>query len=764
MCLTEIILSLTVQIQCCAHAIESNRFHLSSQFTSEDDRLLAEYGDYLKERHLQVHIAASTNRFLPSPTRKIFKLAIIKKERIQRGKIDDEFIRKTIKGQVDDILLEKSPIELENIFMNIEGERKVVLVDGAPGSGKSTMTVHICQKWGKGELFQEFTIVILVQLRDPRVQRAKSIADLLPCRNDEMAQNVASAITAKDGRGILWVMDGWDELPAHLRQESFLRDMIIPSSNSPISLSSVIVTSRPISSGDLIELVSSRIEVLGFTLEEQRKYFTKCLKGDTKAVNDLIERLNENPAIEGSCYLPLNASIVAHLYLSDGSLPTTTHGLFSSLAQHILSRYSCERLGGTQEQIHVLSLDNLPQKIRLAYYEMCKIAFAGTKENKVTFSHSDLEAVKQSTIICDMGLLQATPSLISDGKTVYYHFIHLSIQEYLSALYIARLPASEQISTFNSLFGDSRFSAVFQFYSAITKLCISRPFLSMLPQWLIPQSVTVHMRDLIGRMIQQRNKPLLVSLLHCLVEAQDPSLCQFVIEQLKNGIFMLDLSHTSLTPVDCLAIGYFISTGSTKTAKIERTIGIPTDIPDIGEDVNLTNCSLGDAHIKSLMRSISRNIKPHSKVNTFKMHLANNDIHEEGASHIADILNSTRVVSELFLYNNPIGDKGLQTIFNALKQNKTLIRLNITDCGMNDTGVDSLADALRSNNTLKELYFCGNKGIINKRLPHLTAVLSSSSALVNLWVPNHTDIHYVSRTISAARERNGLATIQVLCR
>ena len=413
-----------------------------TQFTLEEDRLLAEYGGYLKKRHLQVHITASTNKFLPSPTQTIFKLAIFKKERMQRGKIDDEFVRKTIKGQVDDILLEKSPIELENIFMNIEGDRKVVLVDGAPGSGKSTMTIHICQRWGKGELFQEFTIVILVQLRDPAVQRAKSIVDLLPCRNDEMAQTVASAITANDGRGILWVMDGWDELPAQLRQESFLRDIIIPSTKSPITLSSVIVTSRSISSGDLIEWVSYRIEVLGFTLEEQRQYFTECLKGDTKAVDDLMEKISENPAIEGSCYLPLNASIVAHLYLSDGSLPTTVHGIFSSLAQHILSRYTCKRLGNTQEQSRVLSLDNLPLELRGALNEMCKIAFTGTRENKVTFSHSDLEAVKKSTIICEMGLLQATPSIISDGKVVYYHFIHLSIQEYLSALYIARLPAS----------------------------------------------------------------------------------------------------------------------------------------------------------------------------------------------------------------------------------------------------------------------------------------------------------------------------------
>ena len=129
---------------------------------------------------MQVHISVTSNKWLPSPTQKFINLAIIKKERIQRGKIDKDFVQKSIRGQIDDILLEKSPIKLEEIFSKIEGERKVILIDGAPGSGKTSLTVHVCQRWSRGELFEEFTVVILVQLRDPAVQSAKSIADLLP--------------------------------------------------------------------------------------------------------------------------------------------------------------------------------------------------------------------------------------------------------------------------------------------------------------------------------------------------------------------------------------------------------------------------------------------------------------------------------------------------------------------------------------------------------------------------------------------------------
>ena len=655
---------------------------------------------------------------------------------------------------MDDILLKKSPIELEKLFENIEGERKVILIDGAPGSGKSTLTVHIRQRWSRGELFQEFTIVILVQLRDPAVQSAQNIADLIPCPDIESAQEVASAIKANLGRGILWVMDGWDELPSHLREKSLLRDMITPSLHSPITQSSVILTSRPVSSGELSELVSSRIEVLGFTWEEQRQYFTECLKGDTKAVDTLMERLRENPAIEGSCYLPLNASIVAHLYLSDGSLPRTIHGIFSSLIHHCLSHYLCQRLGKIQEEARLTSLDRLPQELQAPFDQLCELAFTGISQNRVTFSQSDLEAVKDSAVVCEVGLLQATPSILSDGRTVYYNFLHLSIQEMLSAVYISRMPASEQISTFNSLFSDSRFSAVFRFYAAITKLRTSRPFLSKLPHWLCP--VPAGVRDLLRKIIKKQKsvqyyqpKTLLVSLLHCLYEAQDPSLCQFVMEQLGNE---LELRGTSLTPVDSIAIGYFLSSVSVTTSNAKEFI------------VDLYNCSLGDAGTKTLMQSICRSIDPHSTVNThLNMALWRNEIHEEGASHIAELLNSTSIVSTLWLNGNPIGDKGLQTIFDALKQNKTLKLLGVSNCDMTDTGVASLADALHTNNTLEILRIHDNEAITENGLimTCLVEAVSRNSGLKRLDIPKHLGMNKVRKTINEARRRNGLPDIGV---
>ena len=265
------------------------------------------------------------------------------------------------------------------------------------------------------------------------------------------------------------------------------------------------------------------------------------------------------------------------------------------------------------------------------------------------------------------------------------------------------------------------------------------------------------MLDLVGKIIKKQNdiillygrpKSLLVSLLHCLYEAQDPSLYQFVAEQLGSRLY---LNFTSLTPVDSLAIGYFLSSVSFITSIAKEFI------------VDLDNCSLGDAGTKSLMQSICKSIDSHSTVNThLNMFLNRNEIHEEGASHIAELLNSTSIVSTLLLDWNPIGDKGLQTIFNALSQNKTLKVLDVSSCDMTDTGVASLADALHTNNTLERLYIHKNEAITENGLTCLVQAVSRYSGLKRLLIPTHLRSDKVRKTINEARKRNGLPGVDMI--
>ena len=124
-----------------------------------------EFKRYIKTLYATlIPTQVSADTWPPSVTRKVFSLAMIKSTEVRRGQIQNELIQQTITGKVDDILREKYPIQLKDIFNEMKGKRKMVLLEGAPGCGKSTLSVYISQQWGEGKLFQEFKYVILVRL------------------------------------------------------------------------------------------------------------------------------------------------------------------------------------------------------------------------------------------------------------------------------------------------------------------------------------------------------------------------------------------------------------------------------------------------------------------------------------------------------------------------------------------------------------------------------------------------------------------------
>ena len=222
----------------------------------------------------------------PPPTRKVFNLSMITHKQYNYGRGSDELVRLLHLGNIEEIVA-KSNVELKNLFHLDKAERKVVLMEGAPGAGKSTLAWHICQKWKSGELFQEFKLVVFVQLRDPAIQSARSSHDLFPAQLKSVAREVASRMETKGWEGLLFVLDGWDEFPPGLRGNKLIKNLICDLSAIAMPSSTLLITSRPIASGVLHYYASSRVETIGFKQTELNLYFKEALQNDSKRTQEL---------------------------------------------------------------------------------------------------------------------------------------------------------------------------------------------------------------------------------------------------------------------------------------------------------------------------------------------------------------------------------------------------------------------------------------------------------------------------------------------
>ena len=607
----------------------------------------------------------------PSPVNKVFNLAMTERERFNYGTGNDELIRLLYTGKLDEALKRnaKPIVQLKDLFKLDQAQRKVVLIEGAPGAGKSTLAWHICRQWKtESKFFKDFKLVVFVQLRDPAIQSAKSLADLFPAQDSEShMEKVISEIKQTKGRGVLFVLDGWDELPASSKSGSFLQELIHNPASLSLHGSTLIITSRPIASGDLYEIASSRVEILGFKQTEVTEYFKESLSNDLDKIRKLEESIQNRPIIEASCYIPLNAAIVVHLFLSlDNSLPNTLHGVFLRLVIHCIVRHIMRQQDDDSEPPRISSLDDLLPDMQTQLSHICAMAYHGVMKNKVTFSEDDLKSFDVPPDICTLSLIQGVESFMP-YRSLSYNFLHLSVQELLTAYHISKLPPDEQVKIFNELFGKPRFAAVFQYYAAFTKL------------------QTKEVQVIVSKIIETKDKILLLTLLHGLYEAQDTSMCQHVASEL-NGELDLSGSAKSLSPVDCIAVGYFLNQC--------RTI--------FPMKVNLSRCIFDSYKIDLLGKELKREIEG----DTFELSvdLSFCNINGNLTQKIATALFASHV-SKLDLSDNPIqdGEDGLSHLCQALTTNTSLVELNLSNCSLAITKENgqALIKMLQSNRTLR---------------------------------------------------------------
>ena len=699
------------------------------------DHSLTLYVDNLK----RVYQTPPTN-WLSLPNCKHIKLAMTNEKGTRHTREPDELIEHRIKGEVDSLMASKVPVDMDNIFddgifENIDDTiPKVILIEGAFGSGKTRLAYHYCQKWAQGNLGM-FELVALVYLRHPVVHSAGkglTLHQLLLLASDgkevtdDIARHVAQLV--KNGPKCLLILDGWDEGPTCLRappdlerppDNSFLGDLL--RSVSPNT--TILITSRPDSSVDLHNRSNmQRLEILGFTKERIHEYFREALSTQLSSMKledecrKLSVHLANYPAIESSCYIPLNAAILTLLYLQrNRTLPTTYFKMFYELILYFIAREVNTRQPKRNLRT-ISSLDALPPDLKKQLEHISILAYKGVRNNKLVFTEDELPSILPSEgsmftrFLCcilppaqqdlpAMGVLQRVQWAGTSGESISYNFVHLSIQEMLAAYRISQMGNDQQVRVFQTLLSKPRFAAVLQFYAGFTKL------------------TNRGVRNIITSSDFTNDKSSMFSLLSsitCLFEAQicDQLLYTKIISRL-NG--EMSLNGVTLSPLDCLSVGYFLSLVLENVNSIELS-------------VNLSDCSIDDHSIGLMMGELSK--------------------HAEACP--AGALNG---VTELIIINNKIGDNGIAHIATALQTNTTMRRLNMENCSISFVGADSLTRALVVNKSLQDLNISGND-IGDLGITCITTVLKTNNTLKTCIIGGKTTTDDGALLLAAALTAN----------
>ena len=397
-----------------------------------------QYKQFLKKCYRQP--LPDDDKLLTTASQHYIELAVISKKGITK-KQADEFTRKSLHGLTEEILREKAPIALDHILKPREDDRPVrcVLVEGAPGIGKSTLAWEVCHKWEKLESVKQYELVVLVRLREKKAQEARCLEDLLPCDATTSIEKLLAAIG--DGDGMLIVCDGFDELPREQRQEgSVYIDLL---KGRLLAEATIIVTSRPSVSAELWSLcqhnIDRHLEVIGFTKEDIKRYAESVFSGDILA--GFLAYITGNPPIYGMMYIPLNAVFVALIYQdsydTDRPFPTTMTQLFDTLTCGLIRRHLVYTHRVPSKYCMPPSLQRtediskLPPAVAQQLLQLAKVAYESLCEKRYVFTDlgEDFE---------HLGTMKKTTSVnVCTGPGCSYSFLHLTLQEFLTALHIA---------------------------------------------------------------------------------------------------------------------------------------------------------------------------------------------------------------------------------------------------------------------------------------------------------------------------------------
>ena len=686
-------------------------------------------------------------------------------------------------------ILDSSTItkELAEILAPLEQSEdpQFILIEGAPGIGKSILLKEIAYRWSNKQLLQMFKFVLSIHLRNPSVQQASLLKDLLQLfcnREDTRATQIATTcsdyLVQNGGKGLAILFDGFDEYPEELRKNGLIADIL---RRKVLPYCALVVSSRPHATVHLREQATVRVDILGFTEVERNQFIQQALKEQPQSIKELTQYLEDHFTISSLCVVPFNMVVLLYLYkqrscLPNNSLPKNSTQLYN----HFICLTICRHLAkhGHPLDNTITDLTNLPDPCSKVIQQLSKFSLKALNNNKLVFTFDEIKVACPDIAaipgaINGFGLLQAVQHFGLTGKTMTFNFLHFTIQEFLAAHHVASLSPSKELKILKEKFWSDIHSNMFAIYTSLTK-----GQRASFKQFIKPSLGRRLKGFLTGEQVEEsrffEDQVKCFHLFRCFFEAGDKEMCRS-IENAKSLNFsskVMSLWNITLSPSDLECVTVFLTSSSRKEwEKIDLDFCY---IQDHG--VHILHCGLTNSSVTITSLNLRSNGLTESSSSAIsditiscrvkELHISNNKTVGEDERLYSIISDPSSMLEKLFMRDTTLSSNAAIKLFAALSDSKKLWILDITNNNITDEAYDAITMAMKKNTSLVELYMQGNP-ISGECAQLIVEALQHNNTLQLLLLPYYIDeakksIRSLAKKVNRKRKsRNCLAKLEI---